>query len=123
MFVLISELLRIILSCLSKFSANIHLTIYLESNGKNCARTASIFLANNHIFQSGLKSLDSTEAVLNYILMTTDSGASVTLVMLDSAFDTVDHEILISRLVSDSLLVKIGIGQFACKNRYRTVCV
>ncbi len=67
------------------------------------------FLANNHIFQSGLKSLDSTETVLNYILMTTDSGASVTLVMLDSAFDTVDHEILISRLVSDILLVKIGI--------------
>ncbi len=81
------------------------------------------FLANNHIFQSGLKSLDSTEAVLNYILMTTDSGASVTLVMLDSDFDTVDHEILISRLVSDSLRVKIGIGQFACKNRYRTVCL
>ncbi len=59
------------------------------------------FLTNNHInetFQSGFKSLHSTETalvrVLNDILMATDSGDSVILVMLDlsSAFDTADHE-------------------------------
>ncbi len=74
-------------------------------------------LTNNHIyetFQSGIKSLHSTETalvrVLNDILMATDSGDSVILVMLDlsSAFDTVDHEVLISRLES---CVGLG-GQF-----------
>lgn len=67
------------------------------------------FLSTNRIyetFQSGFKSLHSTETalirVLNDILMITDSGASVILIMLDlsSAFDTVDHGILISRLES-----------------------
>lgn len=66
-------------------------------------------LTNNRIyetFQSGFKSLHSTETalvrVLNDILMATDSGDFVILVMLDlsSAFDTVDHAILISRLES-----------------------
>lgn len=53
-----------------------------------------------------MKSLHSIETalvkVLNDVLMATDSGDSVILVMLDlsSAFDTVDHEILISRLES-----------------------
>lgn len=67
------------------------------------------FLSTNRIyeiFQSGFKSLHSTETalvrVLNDILMITDSGVSVILIMLDlsSAFDTVDHGILISRLES-----------------------
>ncbi len=62
-------------------------------------------------FKSGFKSLHSTETalvrVLNDILMTTDSGASAVLVMLDLsyAFDTVDHEILISHLASH-----VGLG-------------
>ncbi len=72
------------------------------------------FLNDNHIFekfQSGFKSLHSTETalvrVLNDILMTTDSGAYAVLVMLDlsSAFDTVVHEIIISRSASH-----VGLG-------------
>ncbi len=64
-------------------------------------------LNDSHIFEkfkSGFKSLHSTQTslvrVLNYILMT---GASAVLVMLDlsSAFDTVDHEILVWRLMWD----------------------
>ncbi len=68
------------------------------------------FLNHNcitEIFQSGFKSAHSTETallrVLNDILLATDSGDSVILVLLDlsAAFDTVDHSILISRLESD----------------------
>ena len=56
------------------------------------------------VFQSGFKSLHSTKSALlrvfNYIFSTTDSGDCVILVLLDltAAFDTVDHEILITRL-------------------------
>ncbi len=65
------------------------------------------FLSANHIFetfQSGFKPLHSTESallrVLNYTLLATDSGDSVILILLDltSAFDTVDHKTLLSRL-------------------------
>lgn len=55
-------------------------------------------------FQSGFKSGHSTETALtkifNDLLLYTDAGKSAVLVLLDStaAFDTVDHEILISRL-------------------------
>ncbi len=61
------------------------------------------FLSANHIFetfQSGFKPLHSTESallrVLNYILLATDSGDSVILILLDltSPFDTVYHKIL-----------------------------
>ncbi len=64
------------------------------------------FLSCNGIsemFQSGFKSVHSTETallrVLNYIFVSTDS---VVLVLLDlsAAFDTVDHTTLISRLES-----------------------
>ncbi len=65
------------------------------------------FLRNNSVlkvFQSGFRALHSTESALlkvhNDILLTPDSGASAILVLLDlsAAFDTVDHNILISRL-------------------------
>ncbi|MBN3306707.1 RCL1 protein, partial [Amia calva] len=65
------------------------------------------FLTDHNIlevFQSGFKTLHSTESALfkvfNNIFLATDSGDCVILVLLDltAAFDTVDHEILISRL-------------------------
>uniref|UniRef100_A0A3Q3K1Z7 Reverse transcriptase domain-containing protein n=1 Tax=Monopterus albus TaxID=43700 RepID=A0A3Q3K1Z7_MONAL len=65
------------------------------------------FLAGNGIeeqFQSGFKSKHSTESALlkisNDILLARDTGDSVLLVLLylTAAFDTVDHEILLSPL-------------------------
>ena len=56
------------------------------------------------IFQSGFKTLHSTESALlrvfNNIFLATDSGHCVILVPLDltAAFDTVDNDILIDRL-------------------------
>ena len=56
------------------------------------------------VFQSGFKTLHSTESALlrvfNDIFLATDSGDCVILVLLDltAAFDTVDHDTLISRL-------------------------
>ena len=56
------------------------------------------------VFQSGFKALYSTETallrVLNDIYCITDSGNCVILLLLDltAAFDTVDHDILLSRL-------------------------
>ncbi len=66
----------------------------------------SLLRANNifETFQSGFKPLHSTESdvlrVLNDTLLTTDSGDYVILILLDltSAFDTVDHKTLLSRL-------------------------
>uniref|UniRef100_A0A8C6Q3C2 Reverse transcriptase domain-containing protein n=1 Tax=Nothobranchius furzeri TaxID=105023 RepID=A0A8C6Q3C2_NOTFU len=55
-------------------------------------------------FQSGFRQYHSTESahirVFNDIILATDSGSHVALVMLDlsAAFDTVDHDILLSRL-------------------------
>ncbi|KAI2653946.1 RNA-directed DNA polymerase from mobile element jockey [Labeo rohita] len=65
------------------------------------------FLNENNLhekFQSGFKAHHSTESallrVMNDVMLTTDSGQSVALVLLDlsSAFDLVDHSILLSRL-------------------------
>ena len=55
-------------------------------------------------FQSGFKALHSTELALlkvfHDLLLTTDTGDCAILILLDltAAFDTVDHNILISRL-------------------------
>uniref|UniRef100_A0AAZ1XBQ8 Reverse transcriptase domain-containing protein n=1 Tax=Oreochromis aureus TaxID=47969 RepID=A0AAZ1XBQ8_OREAU len=66
-----------------------------------------VYLDTNHIaekFQSAFKPLHSTETalvrVLNDILVITDTGRSMVLVLLDlsSAFDMVDHNILLLRL-------------------------
>lgn len=70
----------------------VHLTAYLEKY-------------NIHDrFQSGFRKLHSTETALlkvtNDIMMSADSGEYTVLVLLDltSAFDTVNHTILINRL-------------------------
>ncbi len=66
-----------------------------------------VFLRSNQIyemFQSGFRKLHSTETALlqvyNDILMSTDAGNAVALILLDlsSAFDMVDHNLLLSRL-------------------------
>ena len=55
-------------------------------------------------FQSGFRAHHSTESALlkvsNYLLLSVDSGDCAVLILLDfsSAFDTVDHNILIDRL-------------------------
>ena len=65
------------------------------------------FLNNNctyKVFQSGFESAHSTESALlrvsNDIYLSTDSGDSVVLVLLDlsAAFDTIDHSLFLSRL-------------------------
>ncbi len=66
-----------------------------------------VFLRSNQIyemFQSGFRKLHSTETALlkvyNDILMSTDAGNAVALILLDlsSAFDMVDHNLFLSRL-------------------------
>ncbi len=54
-------------------------------------------------FKPGFRTDHSTESalirVLNYILLEVDNGNCVSLVLLDlSAFDTLDHTILLKRL-------------------------
>uniref|UniRef100_A0A8C6P1G3 Reverse transcriptase domain-containing protein n=1 Tax=Nothobranchius furzeri TaxID=105023 RepID=A0A8C6P1G3_NOTFU len=67
------------------------------------------FLSIHHIsdkFQSGFKARHSTESallrVVNDLLMINDSGKSAALRLLElsAAFDTIDHDILLSRLES-----------------------
>jgi len=71
---------------------------------KNNTATTSYFNTNHifEIFQSGFRKYHSTESallkVLNYILLTVDSGDHAILVLLDlsAVFNTIDHDILIS---------------------------
>ncbi len=81
------------------------------------------------VFQSGFKMLHSTESallkVINDIFLATDTGDCVILVLLDltAAFDTVDHEILISRLEQWVGIKGIALQWFRSYLKDRTFCV
>ncbi len=81
------------------------------------------------VFQSGFKMLHSTESALlkvfNDIFLATDTGDCVILVLLDltAAFDTVDHEILISRLEQWVGIKGIALQWFRSYLKDRTFCV
>ena len=81
------------------------------------------------VFQSGFKPFHSTESALlkvfNDILLATDSGDVVVLVLLDlsSAFDTVDHVILLSRLEQWVGVGHIALDWFRSYLAERTFCV
>ena len=81
------------------------------------------------IFQSGFKTLHSTESALlrvfNDIFLATDSGHCVVLVLLDltAAFDTVDHDILITRLEQWVGISGTALEWFRSYLSDRTFCV
>uniref|UniRef100_A0A8C2EP51 Reverse transcriptase domain-containing protein n=1 Tax=Cyprinus carpio TaxID=7962 RepID=A0A8C2EP51_CYPCA len=81
------------------------------------------------VFQSGFKTLHSTETALlrvfNDIFLATDSGDCVILVLLDltAAFDTVDHEILISHLRQRVGISGIALEWFRSYLADQTFCV
>uniref|UniRef100_A0A3P9J789 Reverse transcriptase domain-containing protein n=1 Tax=Oryzias latipes TaxID=8090 RepID=A0A3P9J789_ORYLA len=86
---------------------------------KIVAEQLTSFLSNNELFdkyQSGFIKMHSTETTLlkvsNDIQMAADSGKYTVLVLLDlsSAFDTVDHKILLGRLENE-----FGIAGFVLK--------
>ena len=80
-------------------------------------------------FQSGFKTLHSTETALlrvfNDILLANDSGDYVVLVLLDltAAFDTVDHDILVSRLQHLVGICGTALEWFRSYLADRTMCV
>ena len=81
------------------------------------------------VFQSGFKTMHSTESALlrvfNDILLANDCGDHVILVLLDltAAFDTVDHNILISRLQHLVGICGIALEWFKSYLADRTLCV
>ncbi len=81
------------------------------------------------VFQSGFKMLHSTESTLlqvfNDIILATDTGDCVILVLLDltAAFDTVDHEILIFRLEQWVGIKGIALQLFRSYLKGLTFCV
>lgn len=77
---------------------------------KVVAEQLTAFLSNNGLldkYQSGFRKMHSTETALlkvsNEVQMAADSGRYSVLVLLDlsSAFDTVDHKILLHRLENE----------------------
>lgn len=94
-------------SNLSNFRPISHLPFVTKILDKVVLCQLETFLNENKIydiFQSGFKKFHSTETalvkVLNDIFLATDSGHSVVLILLDlsAAFDTIDHNVLLSRL-------------------------
>lgn len=81
------------------------------------------------IFQSGFKTLHSTESALlrvfNNIFLATGTGHCVILVLLDltAAFDTVDHDILIARLEQLVGIRGLALEWFRSYLSHRTFCV
>uniref|UniRef100_A0A3B3D322 Reverse transcriptase domain-containing protein n=1 Tax=Oryzias melastigma TaxID=30732 RepID=A0A3B3D322_ORYME len=87
--------------------AHLQASVFIKSFGEGRYTQLQSFLVENEVlevYQSGFKSPHSTETALlrvfNDILRATDAGDHVVLVLLDlsAAFDTIDHNILLSRL-------------------------
>lgn len=96
-----------------------------------CQLNSFLIKYNNtmEVFQSGFKSRHSTESALlrvfNDVLLSTDSGHCVALVLLDltAAFDTVDHQILVSRLENWVGIKGVVLDWFRSYLSERSFCV
>ena len=96
---------------LKKFRPVSNLTFISKVIEKVISRRLNEHLTNNSLFdplQSAYRDKHSTETALiivqNDILLALDAGSSAILLMLDlsAAFDTIEHDILLSRLCNVS---------------------